>query len=249
MRKKWDQMIITSCRKRRFRRYERRIFKGKDQGPFLFGNSVFERKQREKDLGVIICDNLNWSEHIKSRVSKAYSMFHMIRRNVSPRTSKGAKMNLYRGLLVPILTYGMQVSHANTNSLSALELFQARVTKWIDHEPDYKRRLHRLNLLPISLYIELHDILLLSRIFNDKYNYDWEPKVRFPLQIKEREQQSPNYLYYRNCDYLQVDKISGTGLLRFTKRPRKTLTYYLPQLKKILPKFSKNILPIPTIII
>ena len=160
------------------------LFKGKDQGPFSFGNSVFERKQCEKDLGVIICDNLNWSEHIKSRVSKAYSMFHMIRRNVSPRTSKGAKMNLYRGLLVPILTYGMQVSHANTNSLSALELFQARVTKWIDHEPDYKMRLHRLNLLPISLYIELHDILLLSRIVNDKYNYDWEPKVRFPPSDK-----------------------------------------------------------------
>ena len=160
------------------------LFKGKDQGPFLFGNSVFERKQCEKDLGVIICDNLNWSEHIKSRVSKAYTMFHMIRRNVSPRTSKGAKMNLYRGLLVPILTYGMQVSHANTNSLSALELFQARVTKWIDHEPDYKKRLHRLNLLPISLYIELHDILLLSRIVNDKYNYDWEPKVRFPPSDK-----------------------------------------------------------------
>ena len=103
----------------------------------------------------------------------------MIKRNVSSVTTLLTKLNLFKSHLVPILTYGMQVCYANSTSLANLEIFQKRATKWIcSHGLNgYKSRLVKLGLLPISLYIELHDLLLFGKIIRGEYQIDWQDHV------------------------------------------------------------------------
>ena len=37
----------------------------------------------------------------------------------------------------------------------------------------YNDQLLKLNILPISFYLELIDLLTFSSILNDQYNFDW----------------------------------------------------------------------------
>ena len=52
------------------------------------------------------------------------------------------------------------------------ERVQNEATTWILNiwELNYKKRLGKLNLLPLSLYIELHDLLLLITFLSGNYN-------------------------------------------------------------------------------
>ena len=55
--------------------------------------------------------------------------------------------------------------------MEQLERVQKLATKWIlGTSSHYKERLQKLNLLPLSLYIELHDILVLLALLENKYD-------------------------------------------------------------------------------
>ena len=74
----------------------------------------------------------------------------------------------------------MQVCFANSTSLANLELFQKRATKWTKWAHGlngYKSRLVKLGLLPITLYMELHDLLLFGKITGGEYQIDWQEHV------------------------------------------------------------------------
>ena len=61
-----------------------------------------------RDLGVIISDNLSWSEHYKSISSKAYGQLSLIRRCFAT-SSISAKKLLYLSLIRSKVTYCSQV--------------------------------------------------------------------------------------------------------------------------------------------
>ena len=60
-------------------------------------------------------------------------------------------------------------------------------TKWIlDYtEIGYKERLTILRLLPLSLYGELHDILLID-VMSDKYDFCWDGRLSFRNSVGTR---------------------------------------------------------------
>ena len=94
-----------------------------------------------------------------------------IKRNTSEKASRQTKLSVYCGYIVPILTYGSQVPSNNKGDLKKLESVQRRATIWIMNCGDivsYSSRLATLGILPLSLYTELHDILLLSQIIQEK---------------------------------------------------------------------------------
>ena len=47
-------------------------------------------------------------------------------------------------------------------------------------EPNYTVALKRLNLVPLSLWLELNYILLLSKILSNKNDFDWQPFLKPP---------------------------------------------------------------------
>ena len=117
--------------------------------------------ESQKDLGLIITSNLSWQGNCDHRVKKATSAFFQIKRNISAISSTSNKMNCYTGYIVPILTYCSQAWLSNRMA-----------TKWILGKSlqSYKERLISLKLLPLCLYVELHDLFLFLAITRNEFD-------------------------------------------------------------------------------
>ena len=123
-------------------------------------------------LGLIVNDSLNWTENCSKRCSKGLSALFQIKRNLSERTHWTTKLNAYTGYVVPILTYAAKAWMPSKMNMEQLENVIKKATKWIlSSNEDYKNSLHTLNLLPLSQYMELHDLLVFIDIINNKFDY------------------------------------------------------------------------------
>ena len=62
--------------------------------------------------------------------------------------------------------------HTENKDISCLERIHRRSTKYIlnDYSTDYKSRLQTLHLLPIALWLDLHDLLFLVKCLQDQEN-------------------------------------------------------------------------------
>ena len=62
-----------------------------------------------KDLGHIVSENLTWSERVKkNRVEKTLKALYAMKRNLV-NTTLSNKKNTYRGYIVPIFSYCLQL--------------------------------------------------------------------------------------------------------------------------------------------
>ena len=67
---------------------------------------------------------------------------------------------------------------------------QRKATAWIcGKDADYKQRLLKLNMLPVSLYLELHDILFFNAICQGKYALDSNDKPK-PRSLETRQNEN-----------------------------------------------------------
>ena len=110
---------------------------------------VFE----EKDLGVLVDSNLNFEEHIISKVNKANSIMGLIRRSFSFLNGDLFK-KLYTSYVRPHLEYAVAVwSPHLAKHVNLLEKVQIRATKLVDgmSHLEYSERLRKLDL-PTLLY-------------------------------------------------------------------------------------------------
>ena len=127
-----------------------------------FGGAPLQSKEQEIDLGVIITKSRSWVPHFKSRAEKAYRVFYMIKRN-SPSLSSRHKLNLYKSMILPILTHSSIVLPLNVECMRILERVQKKVCKWIIPDSSYKDCLIKLNILPVPFYFQLLDLLYLEK--------------------------------------------------------------------------------------
>ena len=78
-------------------------------------------------------------------------------------------------MVVPILSYASQVWYASKSGLNRIEMLQKRASRWIlPTEENYATRLSLLKFLPVSLYLELHDVMLFSNILKDRFDIEWQ---------------------------------------------------------------------------
>ena len=69
------------------------------------------------------------------------------------------------------LAYASQVWYLSKTNLKIAEKVQRKATTWLYCQEDHnKNRLVQIDLLPVSLYLELHNVLFLNATQNDKYN-------------------------------------------------------------------------------
>ena len=116
-----------------------------------------------KDVGVIISSNLSFTANLNRILSKAYNSLGMIKRAVPSNCSMALNRTLYLTLVRSQVTYCSQVWRPyHVQDTKALERLQRRATKYVlnNYQLDYKSRLISLNLLPLTLWMELQDILL-----------------------------------------------------------------------------------------
>ena len=122
--------------------------------------------------------NLSWSANCIRRTTKAWKAFCTLKRNVSSRTSMETKLNAYKGYVVPVLTYASQVWNPWKTDLKSIEKIQHKATKWIwSGNDEYHQRLEKLKILPLSMYMEMHDVLYLLSILEGNY-YVAEDKAK-----------------------------------------------------------------------
>ena len=128
----------------------------------LFSGVEIPLVNSTRDLGVLITDTLSWSDHIHLITSKAYKMLGLIRRSFSNTLSVFNKKSLYVSLVKSHLLYCSVIWRPHLRKdIMLLERVQRRASKFLlnDYSSDYKSRMISLNLLPLSMVMELNDIL------------------------------------------------------------------------------------------
>ena len=116
---------------------------------------------QQKDLGIIISSNLSWSHHASKITSKAYKILGLLRRTFCSINNVPTKKRLYISLVRSQLLYGSQIWRPlQLKDMKPIESLQRRATKYIlnDYTSDYRSRLIKLQLLPLSMLLELNEI-------------------------------------------------------------------------------------------
>ena len=121
-----------------------------------------------KDLGLMVTSNLSWSTHIESKIRKANTVFFFIKRNTSA-TQIRVRLNLYKSMLLPILSFACCCFSLSRTSLKLLENFQKRVLECEcrDYYSTHKELLFKCNLLPVPIFFQLKNLLFLSKYFHE----------------------------------------------------------------------------------
>ena len=115
----------------------------------------------------------------KHTTSKTLKALGYLRRNLPHRTLPQVKLNAYKGYIVPIISYACQVWYPSKCDLVLIKTIQKSATKWIIGSLTYKERLIKLKILPLSFYFELHSLLLLCDLINNKYKIVIEKYIHF----------------------------------------------------------------------
>ena len=145
-----------------------------------------------RDLGVYISKTLHWSYHVNSIVAKSNKMLGFLRRTCSRNLPVNSLRMLYIALVRSNITYASQVwapsSSGSIYLMKTLEGVQRRASKLILHNLDlnYKTRLIRLKLLPLSFFYEYLDLLFLFRCFQDEIHLNIFQFVQFCSSVTRR---------------------------------------------------------------
>ena len=84
----------------------------------------------EKDLGILVNNELSWHDHIVNKVNTAYKVLRLIRRSCWSCVIADVIKKLYVHLVRPHLDYAFQVWSPHQAYLSDMvEAVQRRVTK------------------------------------------------------------------------------------------------------------------------
>ena len=123
-----------------------------------------------KDTGIHVAADVSWKQHIEERMKKANKVLYMLKRNVATKVNTFVKMGLYKSLILPVLLYGFTCLIAGSTEIQILEKFQKKVVKWItgNKDTEYKSQLRLLNILPLPRFIQLNDLLLVSKALNEE---------------------------------------------------------------------------------
>lgn len=160
------------------------------QSPTHFSYSIkgedLESCNSERDLGVSISSDLTWSKQVNEQCAKANKLPGFVYRSSRDIKNINTRRTLYLAIVRPHLGYATQVWSPQTIGLiRQVERVQRRATKYILKLPfrcdaEYKDRLKLAELLPISYWHEMLDIIFFFKAINGLIQVDSEvlPVVR-----------------------------------------------------------------------
>lgn len=156
------------------------------------GGNTLEKTPVVNDLGVQIDNHLNWDTHIDRMAKKASSKMWLLIRNMGFNAPFKAKKSIFIALVRSTLEYCSVIwSPHCKDQMTTLERIQQRATNYITSNPkrpseyhvDYKTRLLRCNLLPLSYRREILDIIFFLKSYNGDTGYNVRDYVEFSDQI------------------------------------------------------------------
>ena len=140
----------------------------------LNGITLMETTE-EKDLGVLIDNNLKFSSHIRSLVSKANRMIGLIKISFES-IDKEMFLILYKSLIRPLLEYCVHAwsPHFETD-ITLLENVQRRATRMVRefNQLSYENRLKELGLTKLKDRRTRGDMILTYRLLKGEEGIDF----------------------------------------------------------------------------
>ncbi|CAF0711550.1 unnamed protein product [Brachionus calyciflorus] len=122
----------------------------------------------EKDLGVVVSNDLKWSKQCSSAASKANRVLGQIR-NAFVDLDKETFRLLYTGLVRPHLEYAVSIWNRPTKAnINIIERVQRRATKLVKclNEKPYQERLLALGLMSLEERRKRGDLIQMFKIIN-----------------------------------------------------------------------------------
>ena len=196
----------------------------------------------EKDLGVVIANNLKWDSHVNGIVSKANRMLGLLKRSCPLLRDTQVRRTLYLSLVKSQVCFASEVWSPSVVGLRRLlERVQRRATRWILKErtgdTPYKDRLRRLHLLPLTYDREIRDLVFLYKCINGQTNLNLNNFVTFISHGRSRAKNPSLILkpaYCRTstyqasffnrivkpwnyiCKYFSPDKFSSLAVFKYS---------------------------------
>ena len=147
---------------------------------YNLNGSILAETKEERDLGVLVDNELNFSKHIRSIVAKANKIIGLIKISFeSVEETKDVKMfsNLYYTLIRPHLEYCVQAwSPHLKKDIEILENVQRRATKLVRQYShlEYVETLDKLGLTKLEDRRTRGDMILTFRLINGHEGIDYQ---------------------------------------------------------------------------
>jgi len=133
---------------------------------YHLGTTKLNNSVKEKELGVIIDNSLNFSDQCAATVKKANRMLGVLRRKVKYK-SKEVVVRLYKALVRPVLEYCVQLwNPIYKGDINALEGVQRRALKMVNgfYRLSYTDRLIKTGLPSLSKRRVRGDLIQMYKI-------------------------------------------------------------------------------------
>ena len=115
---------------------------------------------------------------VSEKCDKAYGVRAMIKRN-SPKLTSKCKLVIYKSLILPIIVYAPPCWQSNMTGIRCLERVQKTASRWITECGDYLEGLKKANDLSLSFYLQISDLLMMSKIVRNNYDINLQNKLTF----------------------------------------------------------------------
>ena len=162
-----------------------RLMSVQGEPQYFINDQLITLSNQQKDLGIMISSDLSWSHHVTMITSKAYKILGLIRRTFCSSTNVTTKKRLYISLVRSQFLYGSQIWRPlQHKDMKSIESVQRRATKFIlnDYTSDYRSRLIKLQLLPLSMLLEFNDICFFVKslkLTSDDNSFDITKYITF----------------------------------------------------------------------
>ena len=141
----------------------------KSSNKLCFNKTEIKLADIQKDLRVIISNEMSWNLHIDQAGSKANKTFFAIKRNISS-LNRVAKLNLFNSMIIPVIFCASPCFGLNKYLMSESGRIQRRAVKWICvNSVPYKENLKVLGIPPLPMHVQLNNLLLLSKLILGRY--------------------------------------------------------------------------------
>ena len=135
------------------------------------GTKRIPLSSEEKNLGVLISQNLSWHNHIMAKENAANKVLHLIKRTCGTCTQTHVLLKLYIHLVRPHAEFAFQVWLPHQQFLiDFIERVQRRATKLIIKDRPCRERLQELNLLSLASRRLFMDLVFLFKSMMGLYD-------------------------------------------------------------------------------
>jgi hypothetical protein len=143
-------------------------------GEYTFNGDIFPRIDQALDLGIVVSENLRFSEYINECTSKAFSRSFLIFKGFSSRNSQ-LLVKAFTTYVRPLLEYNTYIWSPNdVGNINKIERVQRRFTKRIPcvSHLSYKQRLEFLGLDSLEYRRLICDLVTMYKIVHNLIDVD-----------------------------------------------------------------------------